>query len=42
MLTGAGVSTGSGIDAIFLAVAAVLLPAAVAVLAYRNPGRGKT
>jgi EmrB/QacA subfamily drug resistance transporter len=37
MLTRAGMSTGSGIEVIFLTVAAALLPAAVAVLAFRRP-----
>jgi hypothetical protein len=36
MLTRAGMSTDSGIEVIFLAVAAALLPAAVAVLAFRR------
>ena len=37
VLTRAGMSTGNGIEAIFLTVAAALLPAAVAVLAFRRP-----
>jgi MFS family permease len=37
MLTRAGMSTGAGIEVIFLAVAAALLPAAAAVLAFRRP-----
>jgi hypothetical protein len=36
MLTRAGMSMGSGIEVIFLAVTAALLPAAVAVLAFRR------
>ena len=37
VLRHAGMSTGSAIDAILLAIAAALLPAAVAVLAFRRP-----
>jgi MFS family permease len=37
MLTRAGMSTAGGIEVIFLAVAAALLPAAIAVLAFRRP-----
>jgi EmrB/QacA subfamily drug resistance transporter len=37
MLQRSGMSTGSGISAILLALAAVLLPSAVAVLFYRRP-----
>lgn len=42
VLRQAGMSTGSGINAVLLAIAAALLPVGLAVLAFRRPAREET